>query len=121
MKKIQSETLQMPFKLKSREHLNSEGKPERFPSKIGKFVVESWCYIPGKKGYVLSEEAEIQEIFSKKIGISIFSIGIFIKLSGFSYNFQMFLNIWSKLARLSSSFLTFRGLVEISRQMLIII
>ena len=32
---------------------------------IGKFVVENWCYLPGI--YTFGEEAEILEIFSKKL------------------------------------------------------
>ena len=40
------------------------GDAGMFSPKIGKIVVESWCYIPGV--YTGREKPEVQEIFSKK-------------------------------------------------------
>ena len=41
------------------------GTPERPPPRIGKIVVEIWCYLP--EVYIFEVEAEIQEVFSKNL------------------------------------------------------
>ena len=58
------------------------------PEKIGKFVVEIWCYLP--EVCTLGEESEIQEIFSKNVKKSIFHRDFDQKISTFSWNFSEF-------------------------------
>ena len=85
------------------------------PLEIVKIVLEIWGYLP--EVYTFEEESEIQEIFSKKLWKSQFSIEILIKKSqNFLAIFQNSLHFCPNAQAFAGTLLSFSCLIEILYQ-----